>query len=418
MIRTALTLSVLAFVVSPVACKKKGDDTGKSKSEASDDDGKKKTKKDDNAGEEESDKPTKAGSKGCKPPKENELEADWTIPGNCKVAFTEDLTVSKGATITVEPGAKLTFSANKHLWISNGKLVAKGTDEKPITFTSANSSPSAGDWDGLIYDAEASGGNVLDHVIIEYAGHEGGYAHGAITVHGTMSGGRLSITNSSFAHNAQSAIFNDKDKAKFGKLESNTFTESGGASMILHPEVVGSVGSNKLDLPIKVKHGDITASAKWPKATFLIEDDIALNGKGSAAILTLADKSTLKFAPQKHLWIGGGDGGGIVGKGVTFTSANATGAEGDWAGLIVDSKASGSMLEDCIIEYAGHEGGYAHASVTYHDSSAAKLKGFKMKNCTFRHNHGGGIAPNDEKGCGELATDNKSEGQPICVTKH
>lgn len=421
--RSALCLVALSLVVSPLACKKKTEDaTGKAKSgakeeEASDDD-KKKKKKGDNADEPGDDK---AATKGCKPPKSyetnHEIDADWTIPEDCKVKLSDHLTIVKGATVKVEPGARLSFASNKYLWINNGKLVAKGTDEKPIVFTSQNSSPSAGDWEGLIYDRDASGGNVLDHVRVEYAGHEGGYSRGGITIYGDMGGGRLSITNSAIEHNGQCGISNDHQISRFGKVEGNTFKENGGASLLVHPDVLGSVSANKFEEPIKVKHGEVTKSATWPKApAILMEDHVSINGKGAAAILTLADKQTLKFAPTKYLWIGGGDGGGIVGKGVTFTSANASPAEGDWDGLVIDAKTSGSLLEDCVIEYAGHEGGYAHAAVTFYGKPMSQLKGFKMKNCTFKHNHKGAFFTNGDKDCGDLGHDNKSEGQPVCVT--
>jgi hypothetical protein len=364
-------------------------------------------------------KPTRATSPPAKrpPPKDGQISADWTIPGDCKVKVSHELTVTSGATLTIQPGAKLSFAANTYLWMQNGKVVAKGTDEKPITFTSANSSGTAGDWDGLIFDQETAGGNVLDHVVVEYAGHEGGYAHGAITFHGDTGAGRVTITNSTFQHNGQCAIHNDRPKSRFTKVEGNTFKENGGASMYLDPDVIGSIGTNKLDEPVKVKHGNVTKTATWPKVpAYLVEDNVQIQGEGQAAILTLADKQVLKFTGGKYLWVGGSGGGGIVGKGVTFTSANATGAAGDWDGIIVDVPTSGTNLEDCVVEYAGHSGGYAHAAVTFHSDPASKLKGFKMKSCTFRHNEGGAIYPN-EKECGALAADNKSEGQPICV-KH
>jgi hypothetical protein len=420
MIRPTLYLVALVVTALPVACNKKKDDAGASKSSAKkddDDNNTEKTKKKKTEGEEpeEKDEPKAKATKGCKAPKEHEVVADWTIPEDCKLTFDDHITIAKGATITVGAGSKLAFASGKYLWVSNGKLVAQGTEEKPIVFTSSNSTGSPGDWDGLIYDHDASGGNVLDHVKIEFAGHEGGYSHGAVTVYGELGGARLSITNSTFVRNAQTGIMNDKEKSRFAKCEGNTFKDNGGAAMVLHPEIVGSVGTNKLDEPIKVKNGDITKSATWPKApAFLFEDNVSLAGKGSAAILTLPDNAVLKFAAGKYLWIGSGDGGGLIGKGVKLTSANEHPAEGDWEGLIVDQKVSATTLEDCTIEYAGHKGGYAHAAVTFHATEAKKAKGFKMKNCTFKHNEHAAIFSSDHD-CGDLGKDNKSEGQPICA---
>jgi hypothetical protein len=53
-----------------------------------------------------------------------------------------------------------------------GTLIAKGTAEAPVTFTSSSPSPVPGDWAGIWLDA--ADGSQLDHVIVEYAGSAAG----------------------------------------------------------------------------------------------------------------------------------------------------------------------------------------------------------------------------------------------------
>jgi len=58
-----------------------------------------------------------------------------------------------------------------------GNLVAVGTELNPITFTSIQSAPAAGDWSGLIvgqYCDDAT--TTFEHVTIEYGG-DNGYAN-------------------------------------------------------------------------------------------------------------------------------------------------------------------------------------------------------------------------------------------------
>jgi hypothetical protein len=64
--------------------------------------------------------------------------------------------VSNGATLTIQPGTKIvgdTLTPGSSLWILRGaKLVAEGTKEQPIVFTSqrASGSRKPGDWGGVI----------------------------------------------------------------------------------------------------------------------------------------------------------------------------------------------------------------------------------------------------------------------------
>ena len=68
--------------------------------------------------------------------------------------------VTKGVTLTVQEGAKVMGKSGTDvaaLVICRGaKLVAKGTAEKPIIFTSAAANPASGDWGGIVLLGTAS----------------------------------------------------------------------------------------------------------------------------------------------------------------------------------------------------------------------------------------------------------------------
>ncbi len=50
------------------------------------------------------------------------------------------------------------------------RVIARGTADAPIVFTSAEDEPAAGDWVGIDWGGGPADGNVMDYVTIEYAG--------------------------------------------------------------------------------------------------------------------------------------------------------------------------------------------------------------------------------------------------------
>ncbi len=74
--------------------------------------------------------------------------------------------------LTIEAGVELEFARSAGLLVGNGttaSLYAVGTAASPIVFTSAQSSPAAGDWDGITignYDV----GSTIQYATVEYGG--------------------------------------------------------------------------------------------------------------------------------------------------------------------------------------------------------------------------------------------------------
>ena len=99
--------------------------------------------------------------------------------------------VQEGVTLTIEPGVMVKFENEMALQI-DGELIAIGTGDDRITFTSASSNPLPNDWMSITFsntstDAEFDGtgnwvsGCVLENCIVEYAG-AGDYTTGAVTI--------------------------------------------------------------------------------------------------------------------------------------------------------------------------------------------------------------------------------------------
>ena len=87
-------------------------------------------------------------------------------------------------TLTIEAGVEVRFASSKVLDIF-GALIARGTAEAPIHFTSNKGPPSPGDWLGIRFEDASTdatfdgsgnytGGSILEHCLVEYATDTGG----------------------------------------------------------------------------------------------------------------------------------------------------------------------------------------------------------------------------------------------------
>jgi hypothetical protein len=82
------------------------------------------------------------------------------------------------AVMTIEPGAVLEFAEDKGASgvffgaspQRQGQIIAEGTADAPIRFTSNKAAPAPGDWMGLYFRHSPPRGNVIRDAIIEYAG--------------------------------------------------------------------------------------------------------------------------------------------------------------------------------------------------------------------------------------------------------
>lgn len=119
------------------------------------------------------------------------------------------------ATLTIEAGVVLRFEKQTALMVqaqtdagpARGGLRALGTAEKPIVFTSASANPKPGDWRGLWFGGNAMPTNALDHVRIEYAGHDCGCVLNTCSQSATESEGAVILTGQAAAPFITNSVF-------------------------------------------------------------------------------------------------------------------------------------------------------------------------------------------------------------------
>jgi parallel beta-helix repeat protein len=107
----------------------------------------------------------------------------WTVSGSpyvatCDVSVYADTspfdTPAVPAVLTIEPGVVVKFNPGAGLSIGSlanaGGLVAQGTDTNPIVFTSSQTFPAPGAWDGIAFSDGSLDTSVLDRCVVEFGG--------------------------------------------------------------------------------------------------------------------------------------------------------------------------------------------------------------------------------------------------------
>lgn len=135
-----------------------------------------------------------------------------------------------GVNLNIEAGTNLLFYSSQGFQIAYsgnnyGSLIASGTSENPIVFSSADPNPDKGDWVGLQY-YEGSRNCVLNYCEINYAGSTGG-SYGAVTL--IDAGSPLSISNTLISFSSSHAISVDKNKSSVVYTNNVTFESNEGS---------------------------------------------------------------------------------------------------------------------------------------------------------------------------------------------
>ncbi|MBI9037072.1 MAG: right-handed parallel beta-helix repeat-containing protein [Bacteroidales bacterium] len=80
----------------------------------------------------------------------------------------DDISVSEGETLTIEPGVTIKFM-DFYSFNIYGTLIASGTESDSIFFTSGQSSCNQGDWDKIKFEDSSNDNSIIFYVSIEYS---------------------------------------------------------------------------------------------------------------------------------------------------------------------------------------------------------------------------------------------------------
>lgn len=309
-----------------------------------------------------------------------------------------------GAILTIEPGAVIKFQEGKGLYIgyyggvSGATLIANGTSELPILFTSDAPTKAAGDWDYIGFYDGASKASSMEYCTVEYGG---GYSenYGQIYISETA----LSMSNS-IARYSESHGFSLDDEGYFADFSDNMVEQVEGSAIQIYANYAHTIGTgNNLQSSegISVKGDKVEqGEVRWLKQTvaYVLQGDVYV---GSAT------GSTLILDPGVEMWMGSGTGihfgyysgtfGTLTAEGtqaehikITSSAPAVSRSAGDWDYIgFYDGAGTGSSLAYCDIEYGG---GYSDYYGIIHIDEA----GIALSNSTITNSQSIGVSLDDE----------------------
>ena len=308
------------------------------------------------------------------PTREADIEENW--PGNCHAPLVlqnsdinggviieedscyrvESYLVLNDGILTIEPGVTLTFGEHAGLRIRDqGALQVEGTENNQVVFTGAEDQ--RGYWRGLHFQPTDSVDNVLDNLVIEYAGSEPHSVSSRTQAGILVEGVELTVRNSTFREIDVSALTAEGTGSVL-TLEGNHFVDNYLPLSVL-PRLVEGIGENNTFegnevSVVKLFTSALQQSQTWPglSVPFLVTDRLNIE-----ANLTLSPGTIFLFEERAGLNMRGAAGGSLNadaggGEQIIFRGVELT--RGYWAGLdFNNSNSPNNVLNNVLIMDAG-----------------------------------------------------------------
>ena len=301
--------------------------------------------------------------------------------------------INVNATLIIAPGSIIKFEKGAGLLIGyggEGTLIADGTIEKPITFTSAATAPAAGDWDYIWFDDGTTPNSSMTHCIIEYGG---GYTYSGM-VH--LEGSNITIENTVIQYSARQGVSTDDD-GYFNSFENNTIVNCDGNPIKIEANWAHTIGTGNTittNKGILVDAGYYMQSEEtWLMQTcpYILDGELNI-GEESGATLIIEPGTEIQFTEGSGILVGYGSNkfGTIIAEGttekpITFTSSASTPSPGDWDYIwFDDGTMATTSFKNCIIEYGG---GYSYSGMVHLEYASVSFD-----NCTFQYSSDIGVS--------------------------
>jgi len=368
----------------------------------------------------------------------------WTADVEHLVTCTVSVYGSAYPVLTIEDGAQVYFQGGTALDVGTSTYGSLSVEASSlgVLFTSDDTSPAEGDWDGVKFGAYDDG-SWFEGVILEYGGDNG---KGGIYVYGSSP----AILDAVIRYNDNAGIYVSSSgfpgiqgteiSSNLGhglELSSTSGLDSTAGPTFVDNVVTGNTGyaveiaaayADQLDGSSSFSGNgeDVVAllgdTVPWDGTwqdlgvPFLVSGDLNIEHSTDNPVLIIEDGVELWFQSGTDMEVGVGNPGSLwvqgTTLGVSFTSALASPTEGDWDGLYIGSDDGGSDLEGLSISYGGGNGygglrlsgcepALRSCTVSYSSESGLYAAGGAepaVSNCSFEYNAEYGVEINSSSG--------------------
>ncbi|WP_254280322.1 right-handed parallel beta-helix repeat-containing protein [Haloarcula marina] len=298
-----------------------------------------------------------------------DISADTVWGAECdEYVVADSVSVTGGATLTVEPGTRVVFAQNTALHVEeDSALSAVGTCGDPIVFTGEQQT--RGYWDGIQLIEADQTPSELAYCVVEYGGGDRftwAPAAGNVAV---VDGARTSITNSVVRESAGYGVVLDSNVIVDGFSE-NVLTANESGAAFASARAAGGLSDTSSytgnDEDVVVLYGGTITEGQEPTwdgidvpYRVVAGDDVTVRGH-----LTVAPGATIEFGQDCAMTMDDSGPGRLTAVGIdpdteesrpiTFTGEQKT--RGYWQGIqFYESDRTENQLRNCVVEYAGSE---------------------------------------------------------------
>lgn len=267
--------------------------------------------------------------------------ATYIVPADLRV----------NAHLVIEPCSVIMGQNRIHV-ANGGSIEAVGEKDCPVTFTSTNDTPAAGDWRSVqIYDS-ADNSNVFDHVVLEYGGNDAGIVRVAAdtsfsnTTVRHVQGVGIGHTDGTVSEFSEMSFESVSGRAASIQLDSISAVD-GVTTTDVQQDTIGIEGGDSAG-------GDMTQAATWQPAgipyeftsDFFLNDELTVE---SGTELLAGTNDVRGFVEDGgSLQVNGTEGDPVI-----IQSVRDTPAPGDWRGIDVRDSANASTLTWTTMRHGG-----------------------------------------------------------------
>ena len=354
-------------------------------------------------------------------------DTTWTAGGSPYVV-TGSLSIPEGVTLTINPGTVVKFD---HVYADltvHGTLLAQGTSDAPIVFTSLKddsyggdtngngdaTTPADRDWEGILL-LSTSGSSHMEHCVVKYAG----YSYSDYKLAGIYcDGASPAITNCEISNNGTYGI----------RCENSSSPVIDGASISNHtygiladsscsPTIVNCTFTDHSQKAVSLAGGVLSnlennLASGGQQAGICINGNVVSNAtlKNNPGMpyifgsLSVAEGVTLTINPGTvvkfdHVYADLTVHGTLLAQGtsdapIVFTSLKddsyggdtngngdaTTPADRDWEGILLLSTSGSSHMEHCVVKYAGYSYSDYKLAGIYCDGASPAITNCEISN--------------------------------------